>query len=226
MLKAIVFDLDHTLFDRYATFECILSKEEAYTVFNKELGKEKVHSLWSEFDKKFIHFENPWDLIFDALKESGALLPEIEKQGFYKNSISFLYKLGAVLYNDTIDTLIKLKAAGYKLGIITNGNPATQNIKLSLLNISEYFDEIMISGDFNTNKPDKMLFDIMAERLELKPQEVLFVGDHPINDISGARGAGMKTAWINATGDWEFPELARADYEIDTLSELCDLLVK
>lgn len=226
MLKAVVFDLDHTLFDRYATFKCILSKEEAYTVFNRDLGEEKLLSLWCKLDKRFIHFEKPWDLIYDAFVMEDAILHGIKKKSFFNEQIAKLYRLGAVLYGDTIDTLVKLKQAGFKLGIITNGSPDIQRNKLSLLDISEHFDEIIVSGEYNTNKPDEKLFDMMAERLSLKTEEILFVGDHPKNDIWGARNAGMSTAWINATGHWELPELPRADYEINTLSELCDLLIK
>ncbi len=226
MIKAVVFDLDHTLFDRYATFKCILSKPQAYTVFNMEFGEENLLALWSDLDKKFIHSDNPWDSIFDGFADNGALLPNIKKENFFDYCIAPLYKLAAVLYSDTVDTILKLKEAGFSLGIITNGKSDIQHSKLSLLNISEYFDEIIISGDYLTNKPDKLLFDMMAERLKLKSDEILFVGDHPKNDIYGARCAGMKTAWINATGHWALPEFERADFEIDALSELCNLLIK
>lgn len=226
MIKAVVFDLDHTLFDRYATFSSILSLPKAYTVFNEVLGKEKLLKLWSNADKELIHLDNPWPRVYANLKKANALLPDIEEEAFYKKHIVELYKLTAVLYDDTLSTLNQLREAGFALGIITNGLPSTQNSKIALLGIKPYVDEIIISGEYNIDKPDRKLFDIMADRLSLKSEEMLYVGDHPLNDIEGARNAGYKTAWINATGRWSLPEIKRADYEINRLSELCSILIK
>ena len=84
MLKAIVFDLDHTLFDRYATFECILSKEEAYTVFKKSVDKETILKEWTKADKNYVHLNSQhWDCMYDHLKAKGMLIDGIKKENFF-----------------------------------------------------------------------------------------------------------------------------------------------
>ena len=47
------------------------------------------------------------------------------------------------------------------------------------------------------HKPDPRLFEITAERLGVKPQECIYVGDHPVNDIQGALSAGMGAIRMN-----------------------------
>ncbi len=223
-IKAVVFDLDHTLFDRYATFESILEQNEAYTVFKKSAGKKNILREWSYSDKQYLHSEERhWDFTYEHLMEKGMLLKKTQKENFFKNCIYKLFMLTAIPFPDTVSTLKALKAAGFKLGIITNGSHELQTRKIELLGIKDYFDEIIISKDLGTHKPDRKLFDIMCERLEIKSEDILFVGDNPINDIDGARKAGYKTAWISTVGFWATPKIKKADFEIDTLSDLLNI---
>ncbi len=225
MYKAVIFDLDHTLFDRYATFKSILEHKEAYTVFKKSVDKETILKEWTKADKNYVHLNSKhWDFSFEHLKTKGLLLDSVEKENFFWGNIAKLFALTAIPFPDTFSTLDALKASGLKLGIITNGRHALQMKKIEMLGIEKYFDEILISGDFNTYKPDRKLFDIMSERLNLAPKDMLFVGDNPTNDIYGPRNAGYKTAWINITGFWPIPEIERADYEINSLSELINIV--
>lgn len=225
MYKAVVFDLDHTLFDRYATFKSILEKEEAYNVFKDSANKEEILKEWTWADKNFVHLNaQHWNLSFDHLKSKGLLLDSVKKENFFDDNISKLFSLTAIPYPDTLSTLEALKSAEVKLGIITNGRNALQMKKIDILGIEKYFDEIIVSGDYGVHKPDRKLFDTMSERLNLNPNEMLFVGDNPINDIDGARKAGYKTAWINVSGFWATPEIQPADYEIFSLCELINII--
>lgn len=224
MYNAVVFDLDHTLFDRYATFKSILNNNVAYTVFNNTLTKEEILSRWTYADKNYIYANNAWDLVYDYLKEKNVLKPNILKENFFEKNIKKLYMLAAIPYTDTISTLEALKSKNIKLGIITNGAHNLQYKKIELLGIEKYFDEIIISGDYRTNKPDVKLFNIMTNRLNINPQKALFVGDHPVNDINGARNAGYKTVWLNATGNRNCFNVPRADYEINALNEILNII--
>ena len=52
--------------------------------------------------------------------------------------------------------------------------------------------------------------DIMREKLGFSADEIVYVGDNPVNDIKGARSAGWHTIWMNSTGYWDEKE-KRAD---------------
>ena len=119
-----------------------------------------------------------------------------------------------VPYPETMDTLEELHRMGLKVALITNGNPVLQRQKISHFGFDTVCDAIAIGG-----KPEKRVFLDMAETLGAKPGELLYVGDHPLNDIQGSRDAGYVPVWIR-TMPWDYPEVERAPWEIGNVSEL------
>ncbi len=222
MYKAVIFDLDHTLFDRYKTLSRIIDSGSAYTIFKEEIDKETLKEKWIYADKHFCAIS--WDLIYDYLKNEGVLKDGIQKEGFFKTHIVPLYMDVAEPYPFAIPTLQELKKRGYKVGLITNGKHELQMKKLNMLGLTECFDEIIISCDLNTYKPDRLLFDEMAKRLNLSPAEMLYVGDNPLNDVEGSRNAGYVPVWVKTTGVWTHPEIKKCELEVENVAELLEIL--
>jgi putative hydrolase of the HAD superfamily len=129
----------------------------------------------------------------------------------------------AVPFDFTIPTLEELRRS-YKIGLITNGNHDIQAKKIEMLEIMDLFDEIMISDDYGVRKPDTKLFEIMSEKLEIAPFEMLYVGDHPKNDIDASRNAGYIPVWVKTTGTWIFSDIEKPELQIETVAELPELL--
>ena len=92
------------------------------------------------------------------------------------------------------------------------------------MNIDEYFDEILVSGDIGINKPNKGIFEYVANKLDVKCEECLFVGDVFSSDILGAIRANMIPVWI--LEDTERPAYYYKGYRIKKLPELFDILDK
>lgn len=111
------------------------------------------------------------------------------------------YELGkkAVLVNNAVTVLKELKKK-YKLGLVTNGESAGQYLKIKQTKIAQYFDGVIVSGDFGYNKPDPRLFEIAADNLGVSCKECIFVGDLFQTDIIGAHRAGMKPIWLWSHG--------------------------
>ena len=113
----------------------------------------------------------------------------------------------------------------YKLLLLTNGSPDLQNTKLTITpELVPYFDEIVISGDFGRGKPDPTIFEHALERMGLKKDEAIMVGDNLMTDILGASRAGIKSVWINRH-DKERNEVVPT-YEITHLEQLFPILDK
>ncbi len=93
--------------------------------------------------------------------------------------------------------LTRLEEQGLKLGLITNGLGEFQTRSIEALAISEYFDVILISEIEGIKKPQSEIFLKALKQLQVKPQEAVFIGDHPIHDIQGSRKVGMKGIWKN-----------------------------
>lgn len=85
----------------------------------------------------------------------------------------------------------------YKLGIITNGYSSVQRDKIKAVNIEDYFDDIIVSGEERFEKPDARIFWLSCEHLGVTPQEAAYIGDYYPNDIVGAVGAKLLPIWIN-----------------------------
>ena len=90
------------------------------------------------------------------------------------------------------------------MGIITNGTVAMQQGKFQACNLESRVDFALISEREGNKKPDPRIFNTALERLGLDASQVLFVGDHPINDIVGAAKVGMQTAWLRHGREWEY----------------------
>jgi len=218
-VKAVLFDLDNTL------------------IVRGKMIAQVAHALIRDY---FTDRADEYCFLKDAFCacfESGY----IKNEDCYKNFIarvnwenapdywtffkywSFYYPFSATLMPDAVDLVQRLKAKGYKVGIITNGPIPMQNAKIDAARLRHLFDLIVISGAVGIQKPDPEIFRLAAKQLGCEPETCLYIGDHPRNDIFGAKNAGMKTAWLRGFEVWD-DQYDRADVEIDGLAELMKLL--
>ena len=189
-IKAVIFDLDDTLLDRYKTFD-LYCDYLIDTFFPKNIfDKESIKSIIKNFDKNGYEDRN---IFYKKIVETWNLkniINELEKSWFeeFDKFSTPEYKLIEIL-----DYLNK----EYKLAIITNGSSIMQNKKIDALGIRKYFSEIIISNDVGIKKPNKEIFLLGCNRLNIIPSEVVYVGDNFDIDIIGATSAGLKAIWIN-----------------------------
>lgn len=218
MIKAVVFDMDHTLFDRYATIRAVMPA--FCEAFDVALSADEAADLLIKYDKKLNIFG--WPMVFNKLKSNGMF----NTAPHFAQYAAFLYEhfsQTSVDYPFTIPTLQKLRENGYKVAMITNGDNEIQAAKIDNLGYTPYFDEILISGDCDFEKPEPEIFIEMAKRLGIQPQEMVYVGDHPVNDVDGSRNAGCTPIWVKTYGVW-IEDIEPAEYEVDDISFIPDLL--
>jgi putative hydrolase of the HAD superfamily len=85
----------------------------------------------------------------------------------------------------------------YRLGMITNGAPDLQRLKLEGTGLKALFDPLVISGDLDVGKPERAIFAYALRRAGVEPGDVVMVGDSWGRDMLGAVGAGLRGVWIN-----------------------------
>lgn len=107
------------------------------------------------------------------------------------------------------------------LGVVTNGNSEIQRRKVVRSGLGHFFQTIVVSGDagLGTAKPDPAPFRRALEEMNVSPQDAVMVGNDPVNDIYGAACVGMRTVWVNRTGN-RFPAEIPPDHEIEDLRQL------
>ena len=194
MTKAVLFDFDETLQDRTLAFEGYMDAfldEYLPNISQKEREAHKQDMRITgnggyvnrvEWCKNFVKMWG-WENAPDAT--------------VLANHYDYNFGDFNVIFENSIPLLKELKARGYLTGVITNGPSVLQNHKMDTSGLRPYCDIVVVSGDEGVHKPDPRLFEITAERLGVKPQECVYVGDHPVNDIQGALSAGMGAIRMN-----------------------------
>jgi len=109
----------------------------------------------------------------------------------------------SLLYSDTLSSLEILKRLGFRIGIIGNtafwGSIYTRRL-LRETGISRYIEIQIFSDELRIQKPDRRIFLEFCRRLDVKPYEVIHIGDSVVEDIGGALSAGMKAIYIDRSG--------------------------
>ncbi len=125
----------------------------------------------------------------------------------------------AALFPDTIHALDALRR-DYRLGLLSNGSRLPETVGLS-----SYFESVVFAQDHRVAKPEKEIFEVVERELGVGPDVCVLVGDHPVNDVAGARNAGWRAVWLDRDGAVPFPgDGPRPDAVVASLTELPDVL--
>jgi putative hydrolase of the HAD superfamily len=191
-MKAIVFDLDNTLIDRQRAFTEMLKDRIELTLpeDKKHLKEQAVQDILMWDDNGTVSRSVSFKKYCDKYEVTCMTSEELST---YWTTIS-----GSVVYlfDDVIDVIAYLKEK-YRLAILTSGSPISQRRKLESTGILNMFELSVVSGEVGIDKPDSRIFDVMCERLNVKPQDCLYVGDNYVNDVLGARNAGWNAIYLN-----------------------------
>ncbi len=100
-------------------------------------------------------------------------------------------------YEDTLPTLQKLKAEGFRTAIVSNtpwGSPASLwREEIERLGLSEHMDVVVFCRDVGWRKPARQIFEFTLEKLQALPKDCIFVGDDPRWDLVGPRAIGIES---------------------------------
>ena len=190
-MKAIVFDFDNTLGNRY---EAVYMTVKDYLRLNTEMDPRSLQMetivqdlcVWDEAGAGA-----KTDMVNRLREKYGIDATGQDFRKFWDENLSTHMKC----FPGVRELLEKYKGR-YLLGCITNGSAKTQTMKLRNAGIYDLFDRIMISGSEKSAKPDKKILLEMAERLGVKPEECVFVGDAFSLDVQGALNAGFTAVWV------------------------------
>lgn len=94
------------------------------------------------------------------------------------------------------DALARARAAGIRLGIISNAE-GTLAALLERVDLARYFEQVLDSALEGVRKPDPEIFLRALTRMQVTPQRALYAGDIPNIDVDGARAVGMDAVLID-----------------------------
>lgn len=184
----------------------------------------------------------------EILRNSGFLLEErvgtlavIKRKSRIQ---AVFFDLGDTLVNEEVllekgkvETLsytheaLKALKSHYKLAIICDTDASQKKVMeiLEEANIAEYFDLVVVSSEVGSSKPDEKIFRIALEKLDLRADEVVMIGNRISRDILGGNRVGMKTIhlkWNDRYREKVKNESERPSYTITSLRELVPLLAE
>ncbi|ASJ13926.1 TIGR02253 family HAD-type hydrolase [Thermococcus radiotolerans] len=224
MIKVVFFDLDDTLVDTSRLAE--MARKNAIenmirhglpvdfdTAYHELL--ELINEYGSNFGRHFDYLLRRLDLPSNPKWIAAGVIAYHNTKFAYLKSVRGARRL-----------LLELKKSGYKLGIITDGDPIKQWEKIIRLELDDYFDGVFISDYLGVKKPHPKIFEKALRKMGVEPGEALMVGDRLYSDIYGAKQVGMKTAWFKygKYANRELEYLEYADFTVGSLEEILDIV--
>jgi len=220
-IKLILFDLDDTL---YPEMEFVLS---GFKVISKAIEEEFHVSCDYVLNLLLEEFYNDRKLVFNRVMAKLDLYTEDRVQWLI--TLYRTHKPEIHLYQDAAEVLPILRSR-FCLGMITDGYPLTQRLKVEALGIEKYFHRIVYTWEKGKDysKPSPQPFVDVVSDLALTPKEAIYVGDNLEKDFKGPRAIGMKSVQILRDGIYKNAVAPKdsyyPDYQIMSLMNLISLV--
>ncbi|MBI5795746.1 MAG: HAD-IA family hydrolase [Planctomycetes bacterium] len=187
-IKAIIFDLDDTLYDCSGTLVVRGRRQVAKTIARLiNSSEEEAYHLQLEMEEKYGVKANIYEKIVSHYHLPGTYAQELLEE-FVHINISDI-----TAFPDVIETLKRLKAQGYRLVLVTSGDKEIQRKKIDVLGLNNrYFDDIVIT-ERNKGQSKKACFQEIMKRYDLQAEEVICVGDKIDDELAAGKSLGMVT---------------------------------
>jgi putative hydrolase of the HAD superfamily len=223
LIRAVIFDLDNTLVDfmkmkRRAIEEAIPAMMDAGLGLSVEESNKMIDEIYKE---KGIEYQQ----VFDTFLQRA--LKKVDYKILSAGIVAYRRAREAALipYPHVYSTLNKLLKLGIKMGIVSDAPAKEAWLRLAYLNFHHIVDAVVTFEDTGQRKPHSAPFLAILEKLDVAPGETIMVGDWVERDIIGAQKVGMKTAFARY-GDTFDTKSHDADYELNDINELIDIIIK
>lgn len=202
MTRAVLFDLDDTLFDHRGSSRAALAEVH------------RRHAARSDFDTFERHHARILEDLHVEVLAGTRSLDDARRERFRR----VFAEVGIALSEAESDSIASAYRAGYvpawrpmpgaadlvaairphaRIGVISNNLIEETREKLAFCELATLVDVVVVSGDEGMSKPDPRIFHIALDRLGVTPPQAVMVGDSWATDITGAARAGIRAVWFN-----------------------------
>ncbi len=205
LIRALLFDLDETLHDRSGSLPSFLENQyERFSAQISPIALDEYVSVFLELDQG----GRVWkDVVYAEMIRLFQLSLSIE---VLLHDYVTRYPIFALSFPG-VTTFFAQLPPELPIGLLSNGRTLFQRAVLDAIALTSAFTQIGISEQEGLRKPDPGFFLRVTERLSVRPEEVLFVGDNYDHDILPARALGMQTI-RKRTGDVALTDAQFSDW--------------
>ncbi|ACU74315.1 HAD-superfamily hydrolase, subfamily IA, variant 1 [Catenulispora acidiphila DSM 44928] len=188
-----LFDLDDTL----------IALSPAFRRFARDFARQ--YALPAEAEDWLFRAWDPYqrrDEFFARVRERYGLAESVEDLWrLYRTRMPEFVELR----DEVRDGLVAMRRAGWRLGIVTNGEADNQLGKVERTGLDRLVDSVAVSGALGIRKPDAEIFRIAAEGAGCALADGgWMVGDNAHADIEGGAAVGLRTVWVDGIeGRWD-----------------------
>lgn len=219
-MKAVLFDLDNTLYDTQQYFIGAFESISKYVSSEYDLPEQKIYKtlgkLWQKKTSMYPYLFNDLLKLLQIKQDSPEVIDALVRLfNGYAGNIE--------LYPDVLPTLQELRGRLYKLGIITDGTVERQKRKIELLKLEPLFDVIIYTKEIESKASPTPFLAALA-RLNVKAPDAYYIADNPLIDFKGAKEVGIKTIRILRGEYTKIPRNEYIDFEVEKLEELLEII--
>jgi HAD superfamily hydrolase (TIGR01549 family) len=207
MIRAVLFDLDDTLFDHRHAARLALQRLHAAQACFRAIA-------FDEFERAHAcHLEELHEQVLDGRLGLDAARRERFRRLFegagmpadvaLVEDAAAAYRQGYLSARQAIAgaaALLPLVRQRAQVAIVSNNLLDEQQEKLRYCGLAEHVDLLVVSEEVGVSKPDPRIFHITLDRLGCAAADAIMIGDSWSADIAGARAAAIHAIWFNRLG--------------------------
>ena len=185
-----VFDLDDTL---YKEIDFLKSAYKEISQFISEKTNLNPQTIFDQMLAAYYDCGNPFQTVIDLAQSSEIQISKL--LSIYRN-----HQPHISLSSETQSVLKFLKKSVYKIGLITDGRSVQQRSKIKALALESYFDDIIISEEFGSEKPCLDNFNFYSNKYGDKYQYI-YIGDNTSKDFVGPNALNWHSICLIDAGE-------------------------
>ena len=221
MIRAVIFDLDNTLLDFIKMKKSAVSAAvDAMIEAGLDVDPaEAYQNIIGMYETK--GWENQ-EIFNEYLHEKDGI---INYKYLAAGIVAYrrAREASLLLYPNVQRVLVELVKMSIKLAVVSDAPIREAWLRIVYLNLHHFFDLVLTYDDIGERKPSARGFELALEKLNLKPEEVLMVGDWPERDVVGASKLGIRTIYARY-GDTSSTEKSGANWDVDNIYQVVEIV--
>jgi putative hydrolase of the HAD superfamily len=234
LLRAVCFDLDDTLVDAVGAWRAGFAEAIA-PLHRATPALQRIGTPAAIYDREFRPRSEQayrdggggeWDDAFTGVAFRRLIADHLGADDALADRLCRAYldawPRHVRLFPDALDTVRAIRSR-VPVALVSNGRSEQQRLKIELCGLGELFNAVVISGELGVRKPDAAIFQHALQELGAEAPDAVHVGDSPMQDVAGARSAGLGAVLVSRTAR----DVARAgapDAEVPALAAVPALL--